>query len=250
MSSIQLIGLEGIPEVKPGDQLASYIVAATRQSGVTIAQGDVLVVAQKIISKAEGRLVHLSDTEPSAFAKTLAAACQRDPRFIELVLRESRRIVRMSDRVIITETHHGLICANAGIDHSNVAGEAVVSLLPTDPDLSARRLRAELKQLLDTDVAIVITDTFGRPWREGLTNVAIGLAGINPLSDLRNQRDNHGKLLRATVLATADELASAAGLIMRKTIGVPVVLVTGCGYEAGEHRASELLRAKEHDLFR
>lgn len=226
------------------------ILAATHTCEVNIDAGDVFVVAQKIISKSEGRLVCLKDVEPSPFARNLASSSQRDPRFIEVVLRESRRIVRISERVIITETHHGLVCANAGVDRSNVAGEDVVSLLPAEPNLSAQGLRAEFRQLLDKDVAVIITDTFGRPWREGLTNVAIGLAGINPLNDLRNQKDGHGKLLQVTVLATADELASAAGLIMRKSTGVPVVLVKGCEYDVGEHSASELLRAKENDLFR
>lgn len=250
MNKIQLIGVEGIPEIKPGDRLASQIVAAARSGSVDIATDDILVVAQKVISKAEGRLVRLSEVEPSVFAHTLADECQGDPRVIELVLRESRHIVRMSDRVLITETHHGLICANAGIDRSNVAGEDYVSLLPVDPDASARQLRTELEQLLKLKVAIIITDTFGRPWREGLTNVAIGVAGINPLGDLRNQSDDHGKLLKATVLATADELAAASGLIMRKTNRVPVVLVKGFGYEEGEHTANELQRARELDLFR
>lgn len=250
MNTIQLIGLEGIPEIKPGDQLASQIVAAARSGGVNIAATDILVLAQKVISKTEGRLVHLADVEPSVFARTLAAECHADARVIELVLRESRRIVRMSDRVIITETHHGLVCANAGIDRSNVAGEDYVSLLPVDPDASARELRAELEQLLKFTVAIIITDTFGRPWREGLTNVAIGLAGINPLEDLRDQQDDHGKVLKATVLAAADELAAAAGLIMRKTRRMPVVLVKGFAYEPGEYTSNELQRARELDLFR
>jgi coenzyme F420-0:L-glutamate ligase/coenzyme F420-1:gamma-L-glutamate ligase len=250
VSAIELIGVEGLPEIKPGDQLPLQIFAALRQNGVAITAGDILVVTQKIISKAEGRLVYLGDVEPSAFAQTLAAERRADPRLIELVLRESRRIVRMNERVIISETHQGLICANAGIDQSNLEGEGYVTLLPVDPDASAQELRAELTRLLKTKVALIISDTFGRPWREGLINVGIGLAGINPLHDLRHQRDDYGKLLKATVLATVDEVAAAAGLVMRKTERTPVVVVKGVAYEAGEHTASELLRAKEHDLFR
>ncbi len=250
MKRIQLIGLEGICEIKPGVCLAPHIIAAAERARVSISQNDILVVAQKVISKVEGRIVRLSKIEPSVFAKTLAAVYQGDARLIELVLRESRRIVRMSDGVIITETHHGLTCANAGIDRSNIEGEDHVSLLPVDPNASAAKLGAEIEKLTGSKLAIIITDTFGRPWREGLTNVAIGLAGMNPLADLRQRRDDHGKVLRATVLATADEVAAAAGLIMRKTERVPVVLVKGFSYEAGEHSAKELLRAPERDLFR
>ncbi len=250
MNRIELIGLEGISEIRSGEKLAVQISEAARRTDVNIAADDILVVAQKVISKAEGRLVRLADVDPSIFARTIAGECDVDARLIELVLRESRRVVRMSERVIITETHHGLICANAGIDRSNVVGEDVVSLLPVDPDASARQLRLELEELLAIKVAIIITDTFGRPWREGLTNVAIGLAGITPLEDFRCQPDDHGKLLKATVLATADEVAAAAGLIMRKTKRMPVVLAKGFAYEAGEHSARELLRAREHDLFR
>ncbi|MGH9874359.1 MAG: coenzyme F420-0:L-glutamate ligase [Pyrinomonadaceae bacterium] len=250
MDRIELIGLEGISEIKSGDKLAVQISEAARRTDVNISPNDILVVAQKVISKAEDRLVRLADVAPSVFAQTLADECKVDARLVELVLRESRRIVRMSERVLITETHHGLICANAGIDRSNVAGEDYVSLLPVDPDASARQLRVELDQLLNIKVAIIITDTFGRPWREGLTNVAIGLAGINPLEDLRYQHDDHGKLLKATVLATADEVAAAAGLVMRKTKRVPVVLARGFAYEPGEHTARELQRVRELDLFR
>lgn len=250
MNRVELIGLEGISEIRSGEKLAVQISEAARRTDVNIAADDILVVAQKVISKAEGRLVRLADVDPSVFARTIAGECDVDARLIELVLRESRRVVRMSERVVITETHHGLICANAGIDRSNVVGEDVVSLLPVDPDASARQLRLELEELLAIKVAIIITDTFGRPWREGLTNVAIGLAGINPLEDFRCQPDDHGKLLKATVLSTADEVAAAAGLIMRKTKRMPVVLAKGFAYEAGEHSARELLRAREHDLFR
>ena len=250
MNEIRLVGLEGIPEVKPGDVLAHHIIDSVGRSGVALEKNDVLVVAQKIVSKAEGRLVCLDDVVPSAFAHALARTRSIDARMAELVLRESRRIVRMNERVIITETHHGLICANAGVDYSNVPREGCVALLPQDPDASAARLREDLMQRLGVDLAVIISDTFGRPWREGLTNVAIGLAGINPLNDFRHQKDDFGRLLRATVLASADELATAAGLIMRKTSRLPVVVIKGFVFEAGEHSMRELLRSKEQDLFR
>ena len=250
MNDIRLVGLEGIPEVKPGDVLALQIIDGAGRCNVALEQNDVLVVAQKIVSKAEGRLVCLDDVVPSPFACSLARARSIDARMAELILRESRRIVRMNERVIITETHHGLICANSGIDYSNVAQEGWVALLPQDPDGSACRLREDLKQRLGVELAVIISDTFGRPWREGLTNVAIGLAGINPLNDFRRQKDDFGRPLRATVLASADELATAAGLIMRKTNRLPVVLVKGFSFEAGEHSMRELLRSKEQDLFR
>ena len=250
MNDIRLTGLAGMPEIECGDRLSPLIADAASRSGVKLSPGDILVVAQKIVSKAEGRLVRLEDVQPSPFAVTLARARSGDPRFIELILRESRRILRMDERVIVAETHHGFICANAGIDRSNVAGDGFVSLLPEDPDGSARRLRDDLERDLGVRLGVVICDTFGRPWREGLTNVAIGLAGIKPVSDFRNRADDFGKPLHATVFGTADEIAAAAGLIMRKTERLPVVAVHGFAFEPGEHGIRELLRAKEHDLFR
>jgi len=249
-NEIRLIGLEGIPEVGDGDSLVSFIIAAAKQSQVNLADGDVLVIAQKIVSKSEGRVVNLESVQPSAFALTLAHSRGVDPRFIELVLRESRRILRMDERVIIAETHHGLICANAGIDRSNVPGTDHVSLLPANPDASALGIRDGLEAECGVRVAVIVCDTFGRPWRQGLINFAIGLAGLKPLSDFRNQRDDFGRKLIATVFATADELAAAAGLIMRKTTRLPVVLVKGLGFEAGEEGFRALLRPKENDLFR
>jgi coenzyme F420-0:L-glutamate ligase / coenzyme F420-1:gamma-L-glutamate ligase len=250
LNEIRLIGLEGIPEVRSGDLLAELIFAAAEHQRVRFEVGDVLVVAQKVVSKSEGRLMCLDSVEPSPFAQALARTRSIDPRMAELVLRESRRIVRMNERVVITETHHGLVCANAGIDASNVPDAGWVSLLPEDPDQSALRLRAELCRLSTVDLAVIISDTFGRPWREGLTNVAVGLAGMNPLNDFRREKDDFGRVLRATVLASADELATAAGLIMRKTRRLPVVLIKGFAFEPGEHSMRELLRAKEQDLFR
>jgi coenzyme F420-0:L-glutamate ligase / coenzyme F420-1:gamma-L-glutamate ligase len=250
LTEIRLIGIEGIPEIKTGDPLVRQTVDAADRNGIRMESGDILVIAQKIVSKAEGRLVCLDQVTPSEFAQSIARTRSMDARMAELILRESRRIVRMNERVIITETHHGLICANAGIDQSNVPGEGIVTLLPENPDFSAAKLRADVTAETGIETGIIISDTFGRPWREGLTNVAIGIAGINPLRDFRNEKDDFGRLLRATVLATADELATAGGLIMRKTNRLPVVLIRGFHFEPGEHSMKEMLRAREQDLFR
>ncbi|MFN0124184.1 MAG: coenzyme F420-0:L-glutamate ligase [Blastocatellia bacterium] len=250
MSHIQLSGIPDIPEISPGDDLAALILASVASHGIGIQAGDVFVVAQKVISKAEGRLVRLADIEPSALARQIAAPRGGDPRFVEIVLRESKAIVRMNDRLLITETHHGFICANAGVDRSNVADAQTVALLPVDPDDSARRLAAALTQSLGCQLAVIITDTFGRPWREGLTNVAIGVAGISPVEDFRDQPDDFGRTMKATVLATADEIAAASGLIMRKTRRQPVVLVRGVQADMREGAAAELIRHRTDDLFR
>jgi coenzyme F420-0:L-glutamate ligase/coenzyme F420-1:gamma-L-glutamate ligase len=248
--SIQVIPIEGLPEVHAGDDLAECLVAALRGSKIRLDHGDVLVVAQKIVSKAEGRMANLAEILPSAPAVELAATLKKDPRLIEVVLRESRRIVRR-DPVLIVETHHGFVCANAGVDHSNVPGEAIVSLLPRDPDRSAARLARALRRRTGKRIAVIISDTFGRPWRLGLTNVAIGAAGIPVLIDLRGQRDRHGKLLHATILAVADELAAAAGLAMGKSAGIPAVIVRGYRYRAtARATAAQIIRPANEDLFR
>jgi coenzyme F420-0:L-glutamate ligase / coenzyme F420-1:gamma-L-glutamate ligase len=247
---IQLIPLTNLPEVHPGDDLAKLISNAAQLGGLTLQKGDCLIVAQKIVSKAEGRLVQLSTITPSSFALEIAAQQQRDPRLVEVVLRESAEIVRVTPHVLITITKHGFICANAGVDRSNVIGEDCVALLPVDPDASARTLRQQLAERWQIEVAVIITDTFGRAWREGLTNVAIGVAGMNPLSDLRGNTDDYGKPLSATVLAIADEIAAASGLLMRKTARIPIVIARGCPLESGEYSAQALIRPKERDLFR
>lgn len=207
------------------------------------------MVAQKIISKAEGRLVKLSSVKPSARAVDLARKLKNDPRFIEVVLRESQRIVR-SERVLIVETRHGFVCANAGVDQSNVPGGDVVALLPINPDRSARRLASGLRKQSGKCVAVVISDTFGRPWRLGLTNVAIGAAGAPALLDLRGTRDRNGKRLHATILAVADELAAAAGLLMGKAEGCPVVVIRGYRYRPTNQPAARIVRPANEDLFR
>lgn len=250
MRKIEFVGLENLPEIKSGDRLAPQIVAAAEHNSVKIEPGDIVIVAQKIVSKAENRTLRLCDVEPSAMAYSLALERHADPRLIEIVLRESRSIVRLSKKVMITETHHGFICANSGVDRSNVPGEDTVCLLPVDPDASARKLLDDLRDLIGIEVAVIVTDTFGRPWRKGLLNFAIGIAGINPLTDFRGQVDDHGAPLNATILATADEIAAASGLLMRKTARTPVVLAKGFSFDSGEYSVGLLLRPEEQDLFR
>ena len=212
--------------------------------------GDVVVVTHKVVSKAEGRLVDLATVEPSALAKGFAARYEKDPSQIEVVLRESKRIVRMDRGIIISETHQGFVCANAGVDASNVPGDETVCLLPLDPDASARRLRDALASLAGGDLAVIVSDSFGRAWRHGITNVAIGVAGMEPLADYRGERDPYGYPLTASVLAVADEIAAAAELVMGKTKGIPVAVVRNYPYERGSGTGRDLLMEPERDLFR
>jgi coenzyme F420-0:L-glutamate ligase/coenzyme F420-1:gamma-L-glutamate ligase len=229
--------------------LAKSIVTAATKLGLRFEEGDVLVVAQKIVSKAEGSVVSLETVRPSEQAQTLGAQLKKDPRAVELILQESRRILR-SERVLIAETHRGLVCANAGIDHSNVPGEDSVTLLPRDPDGSAEKLAAGLRKRTGKRIGVIISDTFGRPWRLGLTDVAIGAAGLPVLLDLRGTRDREGKLLMATVLAVADQLAAAAGLLMGKSQGIPAVLIRGYRYTPTSGKAASIIRPASEDLFR
>ena len=246
---IALIPVLGLPEIREGNDLPRLIVEAARRARIVFQSGDILVVAQKVVSKAEGRTARLSTVEPSEQASQLAAKGGRDPRLVEIILRESRRIVR-EHPVLIVETQHGFVCANAGVDHSNVPGEDVVTLLPTDPDRSARLLAAALRKLSKKRVAVVISDTFGRPWRLGLTNVAIGAAGIPVLLDLRGSRDRNAKPLQATILAVADDLAAAAGLAMGKRDGLPAVIIRGYKYLPAQEPATKIIRPAGEDLFR
>jgi coenzyme F420-0:L-glutamate ligase / coenzyme F420-1:gamma-L-glutamate ligase len=238
-----------MPEVRERDDLSALIVSALRDSRIEIADGDVLIVAQKIVSKAEGRLVMLESIEPGNRAKEWAGAYGKDPRVVEVVLRESKRIVRMERGVLISETEHGFVCANAGVDTSNVA-EGTVALLPKDPDVSAHRIRLSLENAFGVRIAVIVSDTFGRPWREGLVNVALGVSGMASLIDYRGQVDSHGNALKVTVIAVADELASAAELAMKKSNGVPVVIVRGFDYRSVDGSGRELIRVPELDLFR
>lgn len=249
-SRIELIGLEGIPEVAPGADLAALIVDAADASDLRLADADVLVVTQKVVSKAEGRLVELASVEPSDFARAWASRWGKDPRQVELVLRESASIVRMGPGgLIISRTRHGFVCANAGVDVSNVGGGEVASLLPEDPDASARRIRDGLHARTGASPAIIISDSFGRPWRNGIVNVAVGSAGIEALLDLRGTPDASGRAMQATVIAVADELASAADLAGGKVEQRPVVVVRGFAWLPSVEGASVLVMEAERDLF-
>ena len=246
---IRIIPLHGLPEVRAGDDLALLILEAARAQRLELRADDVVVVTHKVVSKAEGRVVALSSVEPSDLATRFAAESGKDPRHVEVVLRESARVVRMDRGVLIAETRHGFVCANAGVDASNVPGDETVCLLPLDPDASARRLRDDLCAALGFETAVIVTDSFGRPWRAGITDVAIGVAGIEPLVDYRAQFDQHGRELTATVMAVADELAAASELAMGKTDGIPVVIVRGYKYHKAETGASELVMPPERNLF-
>jgi coenzyme F420-0:L-glutamate ligase/coenzyme F420-1:gamma-L-glutamate ligase len=246
---ITIVGLEGIPMIKPGDDLGEAIVRAAERQGVGIEEGDVVAVTQKAVSKAEGRLLNLDEVEPSSFAEELARSSGKDPRHVEAILRETRRIVKMRGHVLIMETRHGFVCANAGVDLSNVGG-GLASLLPLDPDESARRIRRRIMELTGKEVAVIITDTWGRPWRLGQVDFAIGVAGMRPLRDYRGERDPFGYQLTATNIAVADELAAAAELAKGKLRGIPAVIIRGYEYPKGDGRATEMNRPIEEDLFR
>ncbi len=249
MIRYEVFGVTGIPEVRPGDDLSRLIVESANRQSTPLRGGDLIVVGQKVISKAEGRLVRLADVHPSPAATTMAAQLGRDPRLVEVILRESRRIVRMDRGVLIAETHHGWVCANAGVDQSNVERDWV-ALLPEDPDRSARRLREDIREQTAADVGVIIADTFGRPWREGLTNVAIGVSGVAPLRSYLGLKDEAGRELQATILAVADEIAGAAELVMGKLDRVPVAVVRGLTVAPSEEGSKLLLRDPARDLFR
>ncbi|TMF50836.1 MAG: coenzyme F420-0:L-glutamate ligase [Chloroflexi bacterium] len=245
MKRLELLGVEGLPEVRPGDDLAELIAARAR-----LEAGDVLVVAQKVVSKAEGRIVDLNDVTAGAEAVQIAGrlVAKPDPRMVQVVLDESVRVLR-SERVLITETRHGYVSANAGVDHSNVGGRDTLTLLPLDPDASAARLRARLRDLAGADVGVIVSDTFGRPWRLGIVNVALGVAGLPAVIDLRGTPDDDGNPLHATVLAVADEVAASAGLVMGKTDRTPAVIARGLRLK-GRGTGQDLIRPQAEDLFR
>jgi coenzyme F420-0:L-glutamate ligase/coenzyme F420-1:gamma-L-glutamate ligase len=251
---LSVAAIEGLGEIAPGDDLPALIAGAlaTSPAVLPLRDDDVLVVTQKIVSKAEGAIVDLTAIEPGAEAIEFAARWDRDPRQVEVVLREARRIVRMANGVIITETPHGFVCANGGIDASNVGPGSgdVVTLLPADPDASAAAIRAVIRERLGHDLPVIVSDSFGRPWRYGIVDVAIGVAGLLPLDDLRGQPDADGRIMRSTVRAVADELASAAELALGKTAGRPLALVRGATFLRGEGRIADTLIPSEYDLFR
>jgi len=247
---IRLIPLRFADEVRPGDDLVEKLRLALRHQKESLRKGDLLVIKHKVISKAEGRLVTLKSLPPAATAAAWASRYSLDPRLVTLALRESKRIVRQKNGILITETRHGLICANSGVDASNVDGGRSAVLLPDDPDRSADRLRARIKKEFKISVAVIISDSFGRPWREGLTEVAIGVAGMKPLRDYRGRRDPQGYTLHATIDAVADELACAAGLVCAKLNRTPACIVRGFRYDKGRGSARELIRPAKRDLFR
>ena len=251
---VEILALARLPEVRPGDDLEALIgdALAATPGALPLLPGDVLVVTQKIVSKAEGAIVDLRTVTPRPEAVAWADAWDRDPRQIEVVMRQARRIVRMAFGVLIVETVHGFVCANAGVDASNVgpgSGNAV-TLLPRDPDASAARIRAALRERFGHDLPVIVSDSFGRPWRWGITDVALGVSGILPLEDLRGSPDANGRVMKTTVRAVADELASAAELALGKTAGRPVALVRGANPPLGEGSIRDLIIAAESDLFR
>jgi coenzyme F420-0:L-glutamate ligase/coenzyme F420-1:gamma-L-glutamate ligase len=245
VTRFELIAVEGLPEVRPGDDLGELISSRSK-----LETGDVLVVAQKVVSKSEGRLVNLRTVTASDEAVRIAAqlVASPDPRLVQVVLDESVRVIR-SERTLITETRQGFVCANGGVDHSNVPGDDELTLLPEDPDASANRLRNRLHDLTRATVGVIVSDTFGRPWRLGIVNVALGVAGLPAVLDLRGSLDDEGKPLQATVLAPADELAAAAGLVMGKTNRAPVVIIRGLSLQ-GSGAGRDLIRPASEDLFR
>jgi len=243
-SRLEVLGVSGLPEVRPGDDLGRLVADQAR-----LRDGDVVVVAQKVVSKAEGRLRDLRDVRPGPAAQEHARRLGSDPRFVQVVLDESVRVVR-DERVLIVETRQGFVCANAGVDHSNVPGREMVTLLPVDCDRSAALLRERLVELSGRDVAVIVADTFGRAWRTGIANVALGLAGVPALLDYRGRRDDFGEEMQATVIAVADELAAAAELVMGKVARVPVAVVRGWRPEAPPGSGRDLVRPPELDLFR
>jgi len=248
--TLQILGVDGIGEVRTGDDIARAIGEAIATSPAGLQDGDVVVITHKVVSKAEGRLVDLSTVEPSALARAFAASWNKDARQVEVVLRESKRLVRMDRGIIIAETRHGFVCANAGVDASNVDGREVVCLQPVDPDASAEQIRVYLSERFGVDLGVVITDSFGRAWRNGVVNVAIGIAGLAPFADYRGHYDPNGYELRVSVLAVADELAAAAELVMGKLARRPVAIIRGFQSEGPRGTARDLVMDSARDLFR
>jgi len=252
--SLTVTALLGVPEVRPGDDLAGLILDAivATPDVLPLRDDDVVVITQKVVSKAEGAIVALDGIEPRPEAVEFAAAADRDPRQVEVVLREARRVVRMEHGVLITETAHGFVCANGGVDASNVGpgSGSVVTLLPADPDASAARIRAAIRARHGVDVPVVISDSFGRPWRWGIVDVAIGVSGLLPIENLRGSPDRDGRIMKSTVRAVADELASAAELALGKTAGRPAALIRGAAFTRGESTIQAALMPSSFDLFR
>ena len=239
-----------MPLVKSHDDIGDQLVQAVRDQSMQILDHDIIVVAQKIVSKSEGRVVDLQTVTPSTLANTIAESSEKDPKHVEVILREAANIIRMRGPHIIVETRHGFVCANAGVDRSNAGNGDLAVLLPIDPDRAAQKLRKRIRELTGADVGVIISDTFGRAWRNGQVNVAIGIDGLKPMMDYRGSRDMFGNQLKVTQIAIADELASAAELVMRKSDGVPVAIIRGVDYAKGSGSVNQLIRPKEEDLFR
>ncbi len=246
---IAIKGIAGVPEVEAGTRLGTLIARTLKGGASEVKANDIFVVAQKIVSKAEGDTVRLATVVPSERANSWARTWEKDPRVVEVVLRQSLRIVRMERGILIAETHHGFVCANAGVDASNTP-EGSVTLLPRDPDLSAEEIRLDLEKAFGSPLGLIVTDTFGRPWREGLVNVALGLSGVRACVGYRGEKDSFGRQIQVTLMALADELAAAAGLVMGKTNRIPVVQIRGINLPSEEGTARALLRAADRDLFR
>jgi coenzyme F420-0:L-glutamate ligase / coenzyme F420-1:gamma-L-glutamate ligase len=248
---LSIIPVRGIPNIESGDNLGEIIVARLKDQGEEFREGDVTIVSQKVVSKAEGRVVNLSKVTPSTFASFVAKEAGKDPRQVEVILRETRKIIRMRAGHLITETRHGFICANAGVDVSNVAkGKDTVTLLPLNPDASADHIGKTIRKLTGKTIPVIITDTFGRAWRMGQVNFAIGISGMKPIHDYRGTRDMYRHTLHVTEIAVADELASAGELVMNKADKIPAALVRGYKIERGKGTSKDLLRPEEMDLFR
>jgi coenzyme F420-0:L-glutamate ligase/coenzyme F420-1:gamma-L-glutamate ligase len=252
LKAIEIIAVENLPLITEGDNIAELIVNAAARQNTPIQEKDIIVITHKIVSKAEGNIVNLDEVTPSERAKEIAAKTAKEPALVEVILRETKEIVRMSSNSLITEIESGIVCANAGTDKSNVEGERKISLLPKDPDASAQKIRQEIKRLTNHDVAVIVSDTHGRPLRMGEINVAIGVAGINPTRDRRGEKDLFGYVLRVKQTAVADELASAAELLIgQANEGIPAAIIRGYSYQSAENAsAKELIRPKEADLFR
>ena len=246
---LQIIPVRVSGNVNPKDDLGEILLASVKQNDLEIQDGDILVVAHKIVSKAEGRIVDLEKVKPSPKAKKMGKEHGKDPRIMQLILKESAKILKAKSGIIVSETRHGLVCANAGVDQSNVQGDSAL-LLPVDPDKSARLLMEAINEKTGKQVAVIITDTFGRPFREGQTNVAIGVAGIDPIKSYIGSRDMYGRKLRVSEIAVADEIASAAELVMGKSEGVPLAIMRGYMFEKAKSSAKSLQRSRKHDLFR
>jgi len=248
--ALELFSIPDIPEIKKGDDLAGIILKSAKRGHITIEDGDILVVTQKIVSKAEGRVFSKDSIDTTPFAEKLAKYTGHDPEYMELVLRSSKRIVRMADGLVISQTHHGFVMANSGVDSSNSGGKDRIVTLPEKPDKSAQQIKKSIEASTGKKIAVIISDTFGRPWRNGQVNMAVGIAGLNPIVDYRGQKDNDGRMMKATQIAAADELCSAAELVSGKTKRLPVVIIRNYPFEPASGTVEDIIMDEAHDLFK